>query len=519
MFKNPAPPQDLSDENAKSIITPGFAALILQSVLVILYAAFYQTAPGGQNMLFLGIISLLYSSTLLWLLHYSPPNLQKWQNYISIGNGIATAIGLCALPEQINVIPLTSLVIVATITTILWSERQTAFYIGLAFFIHIGYTITIKNGLAWEHILHHGGALALTIVLVVILERLKNSHSTHTNRLQKINAFARQLSSTLEMEEIMPIIGDALSKALEAETYFLATVEGETLQVHMMYDDGKFFSDTSLPLKGSLSSWVIRNRRPLFIPDLRHGVNLEGVQTILTGNNRDNICWMGAPILAEHVTGIIVVASYAPNRFDRNDLELLENLAQQAAIVLDNVFHHTQVTEQARRDSLTGILNHSHIVRTLRQEAEKAQQTGQSLSLVMLDIDYFKQYNDNFGHQAGDEVLIALSRTLQNHLRQQDAVGRWGGEEFTIVLPNTHGRQAGEITERIRETIHTLAIYASNGKVLPFPTISQGVAVFPAETEDVDKLISLADQRLYIAKERGRNQIEPPVSHWDRMSE
>ena len=221
---------------------------------------------------------------------------------------------------------------------------------------------------------------------------------------------------------------------------------------------------------------------------------------------------------ARHIDGIIAVASYKPNDFNRTDLELLENLAQQAALVLDNAYHHAEVEAQSHLDSLTGVFNHGHIVDVLNSDSQKCISSGLPLSLIMLDIDYFKMYNDNFGHVIGDQVLIVLTQAIRQHIKSTDSIGRWGGEEFTIVLPGASGLQAQIVAGRVQETVMSLTLRDRDGKILPFPTVSQGMAVFPDESDDVFKLIDLADQRLYTAKVRGRNQVEPKIGNWEMIN-
>jgi diguanylate cyclase (GGDEF)-like protein len=202
----------------------------------------------------------------------------------------------------------------------------------------------------------------------------------------------------------------------------------------------------------------------------------------------------------------MAISSYRPNAFDRSDLELLSNIAQRAALALDNTHHHAIVEKQARLDSLTHVYNHGYFIKIM--QAQASQKQNQPLSVIMLDIDFFKQYNDTFGHLIGDEVLISLCDVIRRHIKNTDAVGRWGGEEFCIALPNTDGQQALQVAQRIRETMSTLKVRNAEQMTIPIPTVSQGIAVFPTETEDITKLIDLADKRLYIAKERGRDQIE-----------
>ena len=152
------------------------------------------------------------------------------------------------------------------------------------------------------------------------------------------------------------------------------------------------------------------------------------------------------------------------------------------------------------------------VSRLLQLQADQALGDRQSLSLIMLDVDHFKQYNDSYGHLVGDEVLTTLCNTIKQHIKSTDIVGRWGGEEFVISLPNTSAEQAEQIALRVRETMLTLTVRIEHEKTVPVPTVSQGLAMFPLEAGTIIELIHLADRRLYIAKERGRNQIEPEPS-------
>ncbi|NOY99139.1 MAG: GGDEF domain-containing protein, partial [Chloroflexi bacterium] len=252
--------------------------------------------------------------------------------------------------------------------------------------------------------------------------------------------------------------------------------------------------------------------------DLRQDIHLEDVDVQhIVGKNKASLSWIGVPMQTEHITGVIALASYRPNAFDRTTMELLENLTQHAALALNNAYHHEEVEEQSHIDSLTGAYNHGHFLKILERHAEDAQINNNRLSLIMLDVDYFKQYNDAYGHLAGDEILTLLVKTIRRYIKRTDTVGRWGGEEFAIALPNTNGLQATLVAERVRETMTRLTITAREKENIPVPTVSQGIAVFPDEADKIFALIDLADQRLYVAKGRGRNQIEPGKSHWQHL--
>jgi diguanylate cyclase (GGDEF)-like protein len=183
-------------------------------------------------------------------------------------------------------------------------------------------------------------------------------------------------------------------------------------------------------------------------------------------------------------------------------------------MALDNASHHSQVEDQSRRDTLTATLNHGAFLKALAYEISTAKSTGQSLGLIMLDIDKFKDYNDHFGHLVGDQVLVAICDAIRLNIKGSDLIGRWGGEEFVIALPQATGAQAIQVANRIRHVIGEIALLNRDQKPIPAPTICQGIAMFPQEASDTIGLIDLADQRLYEAKDKGQNQIEPERDAW-----
>jgi diguanylate cyclase (GGDEF)-like protein len=235
------------------------------------------------------------------------------------------------------------------------------------------------------------------------------------------------------------------------------------------------------------------------------------------GTEKTSLSWIGVPLTATNVRGVIALGSYRPNAFDSADMELLSNLAQHIALALDNTIRHAQVEEQARLDSLTDLYNHGYFLKKLTEQAEEASTTNTLLSLIMLDIDFFKQYNDTYGHLVGDRILRILCSAIKHHIKQSDAVGRWGGEEFVISLPGANGSEALEVAERVGQTMAALRIEDRGQNAVPVPTVSQGMAVYPLEADEIYRLIDLADRRLYMAKERGRAQIEPDISHWEKF--
>ena len=160
------------------------------------------------------------------------------------------------------------------------------------------------------------------------------------------------------------------------------------------------------------------------------------------------------------------------------------------------------------RDVLTDVYNRRYFYEKLEEEIKRSERYETVLSLIMLDIDYFKHYKDTHGHQAGDSVLRDVALLLSNNVREQDLVARYGGEEFAIILPETGKQVAGKLAERIRGCLSSHAFHfketLQSGKL----TISLGVATFPEDAKSLNDLVETADRALYKAKENGRNRVE-----------
>ncbi len=215
------------------------------------------------------------------------------------------------------------------------------------------------------------------------------------------------------------------------------------------------------------------------------------------------------PLVAgNQVMGVAQLERDAPGAFSRRDLLRLQALASQAAATLANVRAHQDVYSQAVTDALTGLFNRRHMQTVLADERRRAQRYGHPLSVIMLDVDGFKSYNDTYGHVQGDVLLKMMADILQGQVRGVDRVGRFGGEEFLVVLPETPSEEAFQTAERLRQAVARTLFpgFAADPDLVVFKTISLGVATYPDITDDTQALVTLADNALYRAKRGGRNQ-------------
>jgi len=214
-----------------------------------------------------------------------------------------------------------------------------------------------------------------------------------------------------------------------------------------------------------------------------------------------------APLKAkDKVNGIILADNFFTKEpITKDDIRMLIMLANQAGLAIENSQLYEKTELRAHSDYLTEVWNHGYFQYLLQTETERAKATQTPLSIIMLDIDDFKVYNDALGHQAGDQILKELASLLKRQSRKMDFVCRYGGEEFTIILPQTDKREAFLIAERLRENVKNHPF--TQEEVLPNKklTISVGLATFPQDGTSSSGILHSSDKALYQAKHKGKN--------------
>jgi diguanylate cyclase (GGDEF)-like protein len=191
---------------------------------------------------------------------------------------------------------------------------------------------------------------------------------------------------------------------------------------------------------------------------------------------------------------------------NESQVRLARTLAEHIALALANLNLREVLQSQSIRDPLTGLFNRRYMEASLERELRRANRKKCSLGVMMVDVDHFKRFNDAFGHDAGDALLAELSKVFKNLFRGEDIVCRYGGEEFTIILPDASLQDTRERGEHLREAAKN-AIAQYRGQALDHITLSVGVSAFPEKGISAEALLRSADAALYRAKEEGRDRV------------
>lgn len=311
------------------------------------------------------------------------------------------------------------------------------------------------------------------------------------------------VTETLQADIAIARILDQLAQVIPYDSASVQLLDGNELLIV----GGRGWENLSdvvgmrFPIPGdNPNTVVIQTAKPYLLPEA------DKVYAAFNNPPHSHIrSWLGVPLIVhEHIIGLLAIDSSEPNHFTADNTHLATAFADQVAVALENVRLFTETRTQAITDSLTNVYNRRGLFQVGEFEFARAHRQQRSYSAVMLDIDHFKRVNDRYGHAAGDQALRVLAERCQKGLRSVDIVGRYGGEEFMILLPGSNLETACRVAERVRQSMVNE----------PFPTeagplriaISVGVTEMNA-SDTFQSLIERADLAMYAAKNSGRNRV------------
>jgi diguanylate cyclase (GGDEF)-like protein len=349
-------------------------------------------------------------------------------------------------------------------------------------------------------------AIALENARTTRLEMEVEAERRQRDLAETIRDLTTALASTLKQNEVLQRLIDRLGSVVPFQRARGALREGDRFRA-VAYSGAEIEPPVSSPAHGDT----------LGHPDLLAHLLDTGQSQIVVDSWRDERfaasdsagtrAWMAVPVLSVgEVAAVVILEHQTPGFYNERLSDLCLAFASQAGVALENARLFAQVQLLATTDGLTGLFNRRHFFEAAAIELRRARRLKQPLSAIMMDVDHFKSINDTYGHAAGDGVLRRVAELARQNLRDIDVIGRYGGEEFAIILPQADvGTAFGIVAERLRKAISMEPLELDDEQSITV-TVSLGVAELDAETPDLAALLNRADTGLYAAKKGGRNR-------------
>jgi diguanylate cyclase (GGDEF)-like protein/PAS domain S-box-containing protein len=341
------------------------------------------------------------------------------------------------------------------------------------------------------------------------LDKLVSELQLQTTQMSLLNNMGDLLQCCGNLQEAFTVIPQSARQILSAATrgvLFVFKPSRDSLEVATSWGQS-FPSESRFPPSGC---WALRRGQAYWSEYPRHDVICSHIKNPVKGS------YLCVPLVAQGETlGVLHVEYHHGDSVTEIDNweswkatqeRLCVAVAGQIGLSLASLRLRETLREQSIRDPLTGLFNRRFMQESLNRELLRSKRKKLPLSIVFLDLDHFKRFNDTFGHDAGDKVLRSVAETLKAHYRADDVVCRYGGEEFAIILPESTSEEAAKRSDGLREKIRQVRI-RHEGKMLDGITLSMGVAAYPEHASDEEELLRLADSALYQSKSGGRDRI------------
>ena len=398
--------------------------------------------------------------------------------------------------------------------------RKAVVLSGVSFFLFDSFLILffVMNPLlesylsSWQQL---AAILVVALALALLFNPLRTTLEEYTYRIlygkrydyrQMVLNFADRMSHIIELPELAEAMLKPITRAVNSsqasllfnadgyyQTYFAERCNPEEPKVSISFRED-----------GPIVNWLKQNNTPLYRETITNLIEFKDLwqeeRNFLDAAQIELLC----PIKSKHeLVAILALSQKSTNGiYLQDDIDLIITMAHEAAVVIENAQLYARAKERANTDELTGLFNHRYFHERLDEEISRCSRFGNIFSLIILDIDMFKEHNDIHGHLSGDEVLAYTGRLIQQALRRVDIGFRYGGDEFSILLPETPLKGAKRLAERLRKELET----ATNLQGTPL-TCSLGIGTWPTDGVMREDIIQAVDAALYLAKRTGRNRL------------
>jgi diguanylate cyclase (GGDEF)-like protein len=327
-------------------------------------------------------------------------------------------------------------------------------------------------------------------------------------QLYTLYQISKTLSVATQLDEIFNESMELIDGYLHVQEYclFLFDEDKKTLLVkasHGFNDDE--IKDVSFNIGEGVTGAVVKSGTSIMIPD----VSKDDRYMFYKGRKNDVGSFLSIPLIIENneIIGALNVHKKEANAFSEDDIDLFTEISSDLANAIEKAKIYEKTKELSMKDDLTDLYNRRYFNEHLEQEFLRAKRYGRTFSVLMIDIDHFKIYNDTNGHIKGDDALIRTVNILTKNARQTDIIARYGGEEFIVLLPEIDHEGAIKAAEHLRKAVEEEKYYNEESLPLGKFTITVGVATYPGKAESTIDLIDYADKALYVGKASGRNVV------------
>lgn len=332
-----------------------------------------------------------------------------------------------------------------------------------------------------------------------LVERANRQLENLVRDLSLLYDIGQTINQTIEIHQLYDLITEVLRKYLKLENFSLMVWDEKrrVLQIKSAFgfENMDPLKEMTFEAGEGIAGEVLKTGKMIYVEDVTENVRFAEKEIDVRGSV------LSVPLAYKgSVIGVVNFGRERPHAFGPHDMKMLTLAANQIALAMANAKLYTQTRELSVTDELTQVFNRRHFGQIMQLEWKRAARFKRELSLLMIDVDYFKRYNDTCGHLKGDEALRKIGKLLNTHLREVDTVARFGGEEFVVLLPDTDKRGALAVAEKLRHLVQ---------EDIPGVTISVGIANHPEDVLEMDDLIDHADIALYQAKDYGRNRVVP----------
>ena len=332
------------------------------------------------------------------------------------------------------------------------------------------------------------------------------------NQIERLSLFhevGKTLASTLDLQKILQTIMEKISDFIHPDTWSLLMLDEKTQELYFEIAIGagaNSLKDLRLKLGEGIAGWVAEHAEAVLIEDAASDPRFTKKFDVVTQIDTQSVVCV--PIKSrDKVLGVIeLVNCLGKESFRAEDMSILKNLADYAAIALENARYVQRIQELTITDDCTTLYNARHLHFVLDAEIYRSNRYNYEFSLIFIDLDHFKQVNDTYGHLVGSKLLWMIGDAIKGHLRLIDYAFRYGGDEFVILLPQTPKESALLVVRRIKDLLNSKLFFTEENLNIKV-TASFGVASFPSDARTRKDILRMADEAMYLVKNSTRNNI------------